>query len=376
MQSGRAPESPRDAQSLDAVAKYEPPRRAADIQPLRRIVVDRPGRRRAARDFDAIGAEAFVPPNLTEQLAIFTLQEWTLGALGIEAAARWEATSVEANTLGIKRSFDAFSGALGASYDLGERSKITLSVSRAERAPSGEELFSDGPHIATQAFEIGDPGFDKEKSWGAEASLKLGGDRFNLAVTGYYNWFDGFIFADATGDVEDDLPVFQYRQQDARVWGFEAEASARAEREARGGGRAPIQELVPAAAADDVQAARARAGELGEERQDLGVTAREHGGEAGNLLLAAAALAGLLGIALGAHVLDDVFTLELLLHAAQRTVDRLVLTHLDLDRHGKAVVLDWIKVEKEPAASGTVKLFFPEPTDRSAPPRGLGLARA
>ena len=180
-----------------------------------------------SRDFDAIGAEAFVPPNLTEQLAIFTLQEWTLGALGIEAAARWEATSVEANTLGIKRSFDAFSGALGASYDLGERSKITLSVSRAERAPSGEELFSDGPHIATQAFEIGDPGFDKEKSWGAEASLKLGGDRFNLAVTGYYNWFDGFIFADATGDVEDDLPVFQYRQQDARVWGFEAEASAR-----------------------------------------------------------------------------------------------------------------------------------------------------
>lgn len=180
-----------------------------------------------SRDFDAIGAEAFVPPNLTEQLAIFTLQEWTLGALGIEAAARYEATSVEANTLGIRRSFGAFSGALGASYDLGERSKITLSVSRAERAPSGEELFSDGPHIATQAFEIGDPDFDKEESWGAEASLKLRGDRFNFALTGYYNWFDGFIFADATGGEEDDLPVFQYRQQDARVWGFEAEASAR-----------------------------------------------------------------------------------------------------------------------------------------------------
>lgn len=180
-----------------------------------------------SRDFDAIGAEAFVPPNLTEQFAIFTLQEWTLGALGIEAAARYEATSVEANTIGIRRSFGAFSGALGASYDLGERSKITLSVSRAERAPSGEELFSDGPHIATQAFEIGDPNFDKEESWGAEASLKLRGDQFNFSLTGYYNWFDGFIFADATGGEADDLPVFQYRQEDARVWGFEAEASAR-----------------------------------------------------------------------------------------------------------------------------------------------------
>lgn len=179
------------------------------------------------RDFDAVGAEAFVPRNLTEQLAIFTLQEWTLGAFGIEAAARYEATSVDANRIGIKRNFSAFSGALGASYDLGARSKISASVSRALRAPSGEELFSNGPHIATQAFEVGDPTFGKEKSWGAEASLKLGGDRFSLALTGYANWFDGFIFADATGDEEDDLPVFQYRQQDARVWGFEAEASAR-----------------------------------------------------------------------------------------------------------------------------------------------------
>jgi len=179
------------------------------------------------RDFNAVGAEAFVPRNLTEQLAIFTLQEWTLGALGIEAAARYEATSVVANPLAIKRDFGAFSAALGASYDIGERSKISVSVSRAVRAPSGEELFSDGPHIATQAFEIGDPDFTKEKSWGAEASVKLRGDRFSLALTGYANWFDGFIFADATGDEQDDLPVFRYRQQDARVWGFEAEASAR-----------------------------------------------------------------------------------------------------------------------------------------------------
>ena len=180
-----------------------------------------------SRDFTAIGAEAFVPPNLTEQLALFTLQEWTLGALGIEGAARYEATSVKAQLLGIERRFGAFSGALGVSYNFTERSKFTASLSRAVRAPSAEELFSDGPHIATQAFELGDPTFAKEKSWGAEASLKLGGDAFSVALTGYANWFDGFIFADDTGLEADDLPLFVYRQRDARVWGFEAEARAR-----------------------------------------------------------------------------------------------------------------------------------------------------
>ncbi|MGV3729245.1 MAG: TonB-dependent receptor [Sphingopyxis sp.] len=179
------------------------------------------------RDFDAIGAEAFVPRNLTDQFAVFTLQEWTMGPLGIEGAARYEKTDVRAPALGVSRNFDTFSGALGATYDVGESAKIGLSVARAVRAPSAEELFSNGPHIATQSFEIGDVNLKREASWGAEASFKVRTDAFNLSIAGYYNWFDNFIYSEATGEEEDELPVFQYFQRDARVWGFEAEASAR-----------------------------------------------------------------------------------------------------------------------------------------------------
>ncbi|UNU43274.1 TonB-dependent receptor [Sphingopyxis sp. YF1] len=179
------------------------------------------------RDFDAVGAEAFVPRNLTDQFALFTLQEWTAGPIGLEAAGRFEATSVRAPTLGITRSFDTFSGALGATYDLGETVKFGVSVARAVRAPSAEELFSNGPHIATQSFEVGNPDLKREASWGAEASFKVKTDAFNLSLTGYSNWFDDFIYSAATGAEEDGLPVFRYFQRDARVWGFEAEASAR-----------------------------------------------------------------------------------------------------------------------------------------------------
>ncbi|HEV7341565.1 MAG TPA: TonB-dependent receptor [Sphingopyxis sp.] len=179
------------------------------------------------RDFNAIGAEAFVPRNLTDQFALFTLQEWTLGSLGIEAAARYEKTDVRAPTLGISRNFNSFSGALGANYEIGESAKIGLSVARAVRAPSAEELFSNGPHIATQSFEVGNVDLKREASWGAEASFKVKTDAFNLSLTGYSNWFDNFIYSEETGEEEDDLPVFQYFQRDARVWGFEAEASAR-----------------------------------------------------------------------------------------------------------------------------------------------------
>ncbi|HJS10865.1 TonB-dependent receptor [Sphingopyxis sp.] len=179
------------------------------------------------RDFNAVGEEAFVPRNLTDQFALFTLQEYTMGPLGLEAAARYEKTNVRAQTLGFDRSFDSFSGALGATYDVFEGAKFGVSVSRAVRAPSAEELLSNGPHIATQSFELGNPNLKRESNWGAEASFKIKTDAFNLSLTGYSNWFDNFIYSAATGAEEDELPVFQYFQRDARVYGFETEASAR-----------------------------------------------------------------------------------------------------------------------------------------------------
>ncbi|MCX9145900.1 TonB-dependent receptor [Erythrobacter sp. WG] len=177
------------------------------------------------RDFFAVGEEAYVPPNLTDQVAVFTLQEFGTGPVQIEAAARGEFTKVKAQTLGIERDFDTFSGALGVVYEGIEGVRIGVNGSRVARAPSAEELFSDGPHIATQAFEIGDANLRTERAWGLEAYArgKIGAGTFNL--TAYRQWFDNYIFLEETGEEEDDLPVFQYLQQDADFWGVEAELS-------------------------------------------------------------------------------------------------------------------------------------------------------
>ena len=178
------------------------------------------------RDFEAIGAEAFVPPNETRQLGLFTLQEFAVGLVGLEAAARYEHTDVRSDTVGVDRNFNAFSGAVGASYQLAPGTKVGFNVSRTERGPAAEELFSNGPHIASQSFEVGDPNLSKEKSWGAEAYMRVQGNGFSLSATAFANWFDDFIFQADTGEEEDDLPVFQYFQRDATYYGFEAEASA------------------------------------------------------------------------------------------------------------------------------------------------------
>ncbi len=180
-----------------------------------------------ARDFNAIGEEAFVPQNDIETFALFTVQEVDLGDWEVEGALRLENTNVASRVMNFDRDFDSFSGAIGLAYSPGDEAlKIGANLTRSERAPSAEELLSDGPHIATQAFEIGNPNFGTEKNWGGEIYARWNSDDVNLSATVYANFFDGFIFDAATGAEEDDLPVFQYFQRDATFWGFEASASA------------------------------------------------------------------------------------------------------------------------------------------------------
>lgn len=173
------------------------------------------------RDFFAVGEEAYVAPNLTDQLAIFALQEFGRGPIQVEAAARFEMTDVDSQPLGISRNFDTVSAAAGLIYESDEALRVGVNVSRVERAPSAEELFSDGPHIATQAFEVGDPDLSVESAWGLEGFVRgrIGKAELNLAV--YQNWFSDYIYLVDTGLEEDELPVFQYLQDDADYFGIE-----------------------------------------------------------------------------------------------------------------------------------------------------------
>lgn len=175
------------------------------------------------RDFAAIGEEAFVAPNTTNQFALFGLQEFGPGPIQVEAGGRLEFTDVESEPLDLSRSFTNFSGALGLVYETDEALRAGVNFSRVERAPAAEELFAGGPHIATQQFEIGDPDLVTESAWGVEGFVRGQIGDANLSVAVYRQWFDDYIFLSANGEEEDGLPVFLIQQQDADYFGIEGE---------------------------------------------------------------------------------------------------------------------------------------------------------
>jgi iron complex outermembrane receptor protein len=185
-----------------------------------------------ARDFDVIGEEAFLPANKTEHLGLFTLQQLDLGKLKVEAGARYEHSTLRADPragqdefFGGERRFDAFSGSLGATYAVASDWRVGVNLSHTERAPSAEELFANGPHAGTEAFEVGDPGFRTERARSVEAILRGSGENYSFEASAFHSWFANFIYQDLTGAVEEGLPVYRFGQADARYYGFEAQGS-------------------------------------------------------------------------------------------------------------------------------------------------------
>lgn len=176
-----------------------------------------------SRDFAAIGEEAFVPPTRTDSWAAFTFQEITRDDWRFQFGARFEAQDVSAETAGTnERSFDGLSGSFGIVRLFGEEDySLGLSIARSTKLPNAEELFSNGPHIATNAFEIGDPGLEEETSLSADLTLRKVTGRLTGEVTLFANRFDGYIFEQSTDEEEDGLPVFRYVQRDAEFRGAE-----------------------------------------------------------------------------------------------------------------------------------------------------------
>ena len=178
------------------------------------------------RDFNVIGEEAFVPKNETVQYGLFTLQTLDWGRLKAEIGGRVEKSKVSSDPIAVSRDFTTLSGSAGASYEFVPGWRFGVNLSHTERTPSAEELFADGPHAGTQAFEIGNPDFAKERSNGIDATLRGGGRDFTIELSGFYNKFNNYIYDVQTGDVEDGLPVFQSYQADARYYGVEAQVTA------------------------------------------------------------------------------------------------------------------------------------------------------
>jgi iron complex outermembrane receptor protein len=182
-------------------------------------------------DFAALSEEEgpdTVPETRSTSRALFVVEESDLGPLHVNAGARTE--RVERRPLaGPERDFSLLSYSVGGLYPLGAYG-VGATISVAERAPAIEELYSAGPHEATETFDIGNPDFRKERSRNLELYVQKRTGLVRWKANLFHNRVDDYVYGrvdgtrvDEAGEPGEDLLLRRFEQGDARLRGAEAE---------------------------------------------------------------------------------------------------------------------------------------------------------
>lgn len=177
----------------------------------------------AKKDFEALGEEAFILPVTSKNNGIFIVENYESEKWGAEFGARIENTDYSG--LAGNREFNSKSGSLNLYYHPFVGLKFGFILGLTERIPTETELFANGPHAATMSYEIGDNSLETEIAKSIEFAIRYKGQFSELEFNIWRADFDNFIAFANTGEIEDDLPVYQAIQKDAQLTGFELHAS-------------------------------------------------------------------------------------------------------------------------------------------------------
>lgn len=204
--------------------------------------------------FSAVGEEAFVPPTKSSNAALFAKQEGKFGDSSVAFGARYERNRVSASEVldeegsvrfgpADSKRLNLASGSFGLTQRLTSALSLHSNLSYSERAPSYFERYADGVHLATAAYERGNRDLPKEKSTHLDVGIAYKQGPLSAQFTAFTSRHKNFVSLDFTGEffeeaseekralkggeLEGELPIYEFRAVPARFSGLEFESALR-----------------------------------------------------------------------------------------------------------------------------------------------------
>ena len=166
-------------------------------------------------DFGVTGDEAFLPDTRNSAMATFGSFVQTLAAdqrlrygfriehAQVDASAWTHDGALGSDPAAASASFTPASFAFAWAKDLNPSWTSTINLTRTERAPNFQELYADGPHVATDVYEVGNRDLGKEQGFGLELELAKVRGAVSGSFSVYYNRFSSFIALQRNGSGPD-----------------------------------------------------------------------------------------------------------------------------------------------------------------------------
>jgi iron complex outermembrane recepter protein len=194
------------------------------------------------RDFSALGAEQLTPAVQGRSVGVFAVEERDWNRWHFEVGARFENTHYDPDGNNPVADHTVYSLSGGTVWKLIDGYSAGLSLTRAQRAPSIEELYNHGPHDATNSFEVGNPNLREESANNLDLTFRKLEGRWTWRFNVFANYIQDFIFGssvdqnqdgqadrvDDEGDLvldNDGMLLIDFIQKDAIFYGTEFETT-------------------------------------------------------------------------------------------------------------------------------------------------------
>jgi len=186
---------------------------------------------------------SLLPNYYLSNLGIFALERYVNQKMEIDMGLRLDTKDIEIHrpvqnySTNIKRdltNYIGLSGSMGLKYHWTQNFENHLIFARAFRAPSPNELFSNGVHHGAGAYEIGDPFLKGETAYNISLNSLYRTEKLELEIGLYTNTIHHFIYLKPLIDkgvpsfittVRGSFPTFTYEQIDASFKGIDGQVS-------------------------------------------------------------------------------------------------------------------------------------------------------
>jgi len=146
------------------------------------------------RSFSALGEEAIIPKTNSRNTNLFLVEERNWDRFRLEFGGRYEHVSQDPkNGINHSRKFNLYTVSVGGLWKFIDGYNVGISATRGQRAPATEELYTNGPHYATETFQTGNQALKKETSSNIDISLRKTTGFVKWKTNLFYNRFNNYI---------------------------------------------------------------------------------------------------------------------------------------------------------------------------------------
>jgi iron complex outermembrane receptor protein len=165
------------------------------------------------------GHETLIPDAEKKDFGLFALGQFDIddtsqALIGV----RYDNRSISSESS--SNDYSNFNGSLGFKKDFGN-STLRINLSSGFRAPDLIELYADGSHHGSFQYKKGNTNLEAEESLQTDLSYQINNDNSIVSFDLFYNDISDYIYLSPSSMFEDGLRVYDYMQQDSKLYGGE-----------------------------------------------------------------------------------------------------------------------------------------------------------